>query len=94
MTNEIVKLENRIARIVQTGRVYRHFKGYHCLVLYIANHTETEENLVIYQCLNNGKIYARPYYMFLSEVDHAKYPNATQKYRFELIEGEKEHPHE
>lgn len=87
MTNEIV-------RIVRTGMVYRHFKGYHCLVLYIAKHTETEEKLVIYQCLNNRKIYARPYYMFLSEVDHVKYPNATQKYRFELIEGEKEHPHE
>ena len=87
-------MTNEIMRIVRTGRVYKHFKGYYCLVLYIAKHTETKEKLVVYQCLNDKNIYARPLHMFLSEVDHDKYPNATQKYRFELIEGEREHPHE
>ena len=50
------------------------------------------EKLVIYRCMdNNGKtnhkdgIYARSLEMFLSEVDYEKYPNATQKYRFEEI---------
>ena len=58
----------------------------------IATHTETNEKLVVYRCMdNNGNtnhkdgIYARPLEMFLSEVDHEKYPDVSQKYRFEEI---------
>ncbi|MGN1107668.1 MAG: DUF1653 domain-containing protein [Huintestinicola sp.] len=79
------------SRLIVVGGVYRHFKGGKALVMNIAKHSETGEWLVVYECIGgqntNHKdgIYARPAKMFLSEVDHEKYPDVKQKYRFEYI---------
>ena len=76
-------------RELKLKRVYRHFKGDYYLAEDIANDSETGEPFVVYRKLyGDGGLWIRPLDMFLSEVDHEKYPDCEQKYRFELQEIE------
>ena len=59
-------------REIKIGKHYRHFKGNEYLVLYVAKHSETLEDMVVYQALYGEKgIWVRPLSMFLDtkEVD-------------------------
>lgn len=78
-----------VGRELKIHRIYQHFKGDSYIVEDVAIDSETDEKLVLYRSLyGEGKLYARPLEMFLSEVDHQKYPDVRQKHRFELVEAE------
>ena len=67
--------------------IYRQFKGDYYLVEDIAFDSETQGEVVIYRKLyDDCSLWVRPVEMFLSVVDHNKYPTVEQKYRFELVD--------
>ena len=87
--------------VFKKGDIVRHFKRsmlsaeqleaepnmYLYEIMGVAEHTESGEKLMIYRPLyGDGGLYARPEEMFLSPVDREKYPDVTQKYRFEKVE--------
>lgn len=82
-----IQKQLKATRDEMVGKRYRHFKGGIYVVLTIAIHSESDEPLVIYQTLDRPDlVWARPISMFLSNVDHKKYPDAKQKKRFEPME--------
>lgn len=72
-------------RELKLGHIYRHFKGGLYIPLATCKHSETKDDMVFYKSVETGACWVRPLGMFLSEVDHEKYPEVDQKYRFEPI---------
>ena len=84
-------------RTVKEGQLFKHFKGHTYVIVAVAfdadnykENTPLESRVVVYQNIESKEIWVRPYDEFVSEVDHEKYPNVKQKYRFEEINSEKE----
>lgn len=80
-----VNERGRFMRKIKINGVYKHFKGNYYIVADIATDSETNEKYVVYRALyGDNNLWIRKLDMFLSEVDHEKYPDISQKYRFEL----------
>lgn len=85
-----------MTREFKSGDIVAHFKReqvdkttnkYLYRIITLATHTETEGTLVVYEALYEPfGVFARPLDMFLSKVDHDKYHDIKQKYRFEKVE--------
>ena len=86
-------------RNFKPGDIVRHFKRetlneeelrankYLYEIVGVAVHSETREEMMVYRALyDEGGMYVRPLQMFMEEVDHVKYPEIKQKYRFEKVE--------
>lgn len=74
-----------LERKIKINGLYRHFKGTTHRVICIAKDSETLEEKVVYTHESDQSIWVRDKKEFLSKTDTKKYPNITQKYRFEEI---------
>lgn len=74
--------------------IYRHYKGGKCQLLYIAKHSDTEEDLAIYVSLNDLKVWVRPATDFFGTVSIIRWTNDTQitGYRYSYLRFEKIDP--
>lgn len=86
---EYERSDNRIPP--QPGEVWRHFKGHDVEIIGLSEDTEWNTYSVVYKLVYSpaeyeGRLFHRPFNMFMSEVDREKYPGAKQKYRFERVE--------
>ena len=62
--------------------IYRHYKGNLYQVLHTAQHSESEESLVVYRCLyGDYDVWVRPLAMFIETVT----VDGKQLPRFEMI---------
>ncbi len=74
-------------RTVRPGARYRHFKGKDYRVLYVARHSETLDEMVVYQQLYGERgVWVRPLDMFLETVER----DGRQVYRFTEVEDEEQ----
>lgn len=68
------------------GEIWIHFKEKQYRIITMAEDVKTGESYVVYQALYGSYgHYLRPLDMFMSEVDHQKYPDCQRTWRFEKL---------
>jgi hypothetical protein len=69
MSREILPCFSSIAKSIAVGSLYKHYKGLHYKIIAIARHSETMEELVVYQALyGESNLWVRPLNMFLENI--------------------------
>ena len=69
---------------IKIGQIWRHYKGKYYKILVFCRHSETAEDLVVYQRQEDGETYARPRNMFFDVVKW----EGEQVPRFTLVSEE------
>lgn len=78
-----------VDRYLHIGREYKHFKGKRYYPQKVVKNADNPEQLMVVYCdPNAGEWWVRSLDEFLSEVDHEKYPDVKQRWRFECAEDE------
>ena len=73
-----------LAKTIAVDGLYEHYKGLRYKVLAVARHSETLEELVVYQALYGERgVWLRPLAMFLENVTI----NGKLQPRFKLVQG-------
>jgi len=54
---------------IEIGKIYRHYKGNLYKIIGFAKHSETLENMIVYQSEKTGEYWVRPYSMWNETVD-------------------------
>ncbi len=75
-----------MARKIKVNKLYRHFKGHIYKVIAIAKDSEDLSLKVVYQNISNNDVWVRDLEEFNSLVDKNKYPDVSQKYRFQELD--------
>lgn len=74
--------------VPQPGERWKHFKiGKIIEILAVSRCTESPDSFSVIYRDPDGVVWDRPLDMFMSEVDHEKYPESKEKYRFSKVEG-------
>ena len=53
---------------ITVGKIYKHYKGNVYKIIALGKHSETEEDMIVYQHVDKGDIWVRPKSMWNEEV--------------------------
>ncbi len=66
---------------LKPGQIWKHYKGNDYKIIILGKHSETAEDMVVYEQLHSGKIYIRPMNLFFNEIEY----NGEIVLRFTLV---------